>query len=225
VLRGGGVGGVGSGHDGGDDGGVPGCGGGCEPGDPVAAGELVGQEQHRAPDEDHEQAQGDAEQSGIEDCGEVDGQAEGEPEERDHRRDEGGQQGPHALVQVADQHAECEREDGADQCLPGERGQACDPEGDHGQEGAGFEGEDRVGSGVALAAELSHEGHVEAAVGVVQGGDEGEGREACEDPGADGGLVQEVAGEEADEDGEADLGAQERPALLEHVGGGPDLEG
>jgi hypothetical protein len=67
MLCGGGVDGVGGGHD-----------GGGEPGDPVAAGDFVGQEQHCAADEDDEQAQGDAEQSCVEDCGEVEGQAEGE---------------------------------------------------------------------------------------------------------------------------------------------------
>ena len=69
---------VGCGDDGGDEGCVAGCGCCGEAGYAVAACEFVGEEQHCAAGEDHEQAKGDAEQSGFDDGVEVDGQAEGQ---------------------------------------------------------------------------------------------------------------------------------------------------
>src|SRR5437764_3472067 len=120
------VGRVGCGHDGGRCRRVSGGGSGGTTRDPVSTSQLVDDEQDDAGDADHRHSQPDAEQARLPYGPEIDGGAEGESEEGDDYGNRLPEDGAHLAVQVAEQHPDGEREDGADQGLPGKGGEAGD---------------------------------------------------------------------------------------------------
>ena len=134
--------------------------------------------------------------------------AEGEGEEGDHHGDGAAEEVAHVAVEVAEDHADDERQDGADQRRPGKGREPGDAEGDHGEEGAGFKRHDRVGADVARLAVLAHQRHVEPAVGVVHRGHDGEGGESRRRCRGHRRLAQDLADDDADQDGDAHLHAE-----------------
>ena len=96
--------------------------------------------------------------------------------------------------------------------------EAGDAERHHGEERPALQRHHGVGADVARAAVLAHQRHVEAAVGVVHRGDDGQGGEAREHAGGDRRLAEDLPEDEAEQDGDADLHDQQRAALLQDVG-------
>ena len=202
-----GVAGVGDGDECGDGGCVTGGGGGGETGGAATSAETIDEEEDGRGDEDDSHAESDADEPGVPDAVEVEGGSEGEGVEGDEYRGGGGEEFAEVGVEVAEEHADAERQDCSDEGGPGEGGEAGGSEGDHGEEGAGLECHDGVGGGFLRGAVLAGEGHVEAAVGVVDGGDDGEGGDAGPEAGADGLHAEPVAEDEAGGDAEKGFGA------------------
>ena len=78
------------------------------------------------------------EQTGLPDLVQVESGAERESEEGDHHRNGARQEIAHFAVEIADQHADRQRQDGADQRRRRKRGETGDTERQHGQERSGL---------------------------------------------------------------------------------------
>ena len=80
-------------------------------------------------------------------------------------------------VEVADQQAEQERDDGREHAVTGDVGEAGGAEEQHGEERAVVEGGGDVGAAVAVVAVAAGEGQPQAAVAVVDADEQGEDRD------------------------------------------------
>src|SRR4051794_19243898 len=141
---------------------------------PFASSEPVCEGEEERGEDEHGDSKSKAGEARLPDEFEVEGGAQRECEEwNEHRRclaEEFAKVG----IEIAEEHAEGERQNGANQRLPWKGGQACYTQGDHGEEGARLKRHDGVGGCILCAAVLIHEGHVQSAVGVVDGGHDGE---------------------------------------------------
>ena len=127
------------------------------------------------------------------------------------------------MIQIAQREPQDQRKNRAHQSLPGKRRQSGHSQSKHGQEGTAFERHDRVRSRVFGAAALFHESHVEAAVGIVNGGDHRECGDAREPSLRNRPLAKQVAQHQSRQNAYNDFCREQCAAAL--CDSGQSLEG
>ncbi len=115
---------VGGGNEGRNRGGVAYRGGGGQAGEARAAREPVGHKHHCAGNGNHRETETESQQAALPDILEVNARSNGERKKRNQHRHRAAEEFAQVAVQVAKQHADAKRQDGAHERGPGKSSQA-----------------------------------------------------------------------------------------------------
>ncbi|CAN4017383.1 Tyrosine recombinase XerD, partial [Dysosmobacter welbionis] len=129
----------------------------------------------------------------------------------------GGQEVRQVLVDVAQDHTHQDGADSSHKGHEGDIGQAADAHSDHGQHGAVVDGQQRHGRLVHGVTVGVHQGQIDGAVGVRDGGDDGQRAQAQHTSGAE-----HLAHHNADGGADDELGDQQHTAPLDNAAHVPD---
>ena len=187
----------------------------CRPGNARAAKQTISPIAHQPGDHQDRDAQDNPGDAGGGDRLQVDALAEGEGHE-------GHDDGFMSAAELADIRVQVAQHgpggDGGDHRHHGQPRDDRQPgahQHQHGQERPGLDALHHVGAGVLFAAEGAGQGQEHAAVGVVHGGEHGQGGQADEV------AVEQVGDAQGDQDGDPHLGDEDAEAALQHLRRGP----